>query len=304
MEYFTVIESVVNLRREPKEGTSLHVRDDLQETQLLFHERVRVMDEHKDWFFVEAVEQEIFRRNQRWQGYPGWVRKESVRPAKRTGTPAIVKTGRAPVFGDPSDAGSPLFCLSLGTKIDVGAHFDADSLFFSIDVGDGGQGWVEKRRLRFPGNVLQEEGSEGDLTGTALLFLGTPYLWGGRSMHMPGLYRVATGVDCSGLTNLVFRAHGIDIPRDAHDQWLKAEPVSGTSLKPGELVFVSLDAGIVNHVMIFMGGEEMMEAPDTGDTVRILTFKEKFDKNLEELARGATLGGGREVMFGRVAPSL
>jgi cell wall-associated NlpC family hydrolase len=121
-------------------------------------------------------------------------------------------------------------------------------------------------------------------------------------MYMPWLDDVATGVDCSGLVNLVFRAHGTDVPRDAHEQWMRAAPVSGESLRPGDLVFVPLSSGIVNHVMIFAGKEDMIEAPDMGGTVRIITFREKFGKELAEINESTGMSESRKVLFGRMAP--
>ena len=39
----------------------------------------------------------------------------------------------------------------------------------------------------------------------AMMFLNTPYLWGGRTPF---------GIDCSGFSQIVYRLNGIDLPRD------------------------------------------------------------------------------------------
>jgi cell wall-associated NlpC family hydrolase len=85
------------------------------------------------------------------------------------------------------------------------------------------------------------------LTDTALKFINSPYIWGGR---------IPSGIDCSGLTQLVYKIHGIPIPRDS---WQQAE--AGRSIdfinetEPGDLVFFDNDRGRISHVgMIFSMG--------------------------------------------------
>ena len=115
---------------------------------------------------------------------------------------------------------------------------------------------------------------------TARLFLGDPYYWGGRS---------AFKVDCSGLVGLTFQAHDITIPRDAHEQWMKARPISREQLAPGDLVFLSdaKDSQKITHVMLYVGNGRIIEGPGTGEKVREI--------NLDQRLRAAQ---GRRVAFG------
>jgi len=108
------------------------------------------------------------------------------------------------------------------------------------------------------------------------------------------------GVDCSGLVNLVFRAVGVDLPRDAHDQWKKTAPVRPPDSVPGDLIFVKRpgEAEPVSHVMLFIGGERFIEATETGDSVRVRTFSQKFRLSLKGLAKGGTADRNR-VYFGK-----
>jgi hypothetical protein len=88
-------------------------------------------------------------------------------------------------------------------------------------------------------------------------FLGKPYLWGGRGSN----------VDCSGLINLLYRAQGIPIPRDAHDQFLFGRGVS--TLLPGDPLYLAKEDRI-SHVILKFEGDMFIESPETGKKVRLL----------------------------------
>lgn len=84
-------------------------------------------------------------------------------------------------------------------------------------------------------------------TDTATRFINSPYIWGGR---------IPSGIDCSGLTQLVYKIHGLSIPRDSNQQAEVGETISFISdSKPGDLVFFDNEMGHISHVgMIFSGG--------------------------------------------------
>lgn len=98
----------------------------------------------------------------------------------------------------------------------------------------------------------------------ALAQIGTPYRWGGET---PGV-----GFDCSGLTQAAWAAAGIAIPRTSEAQWSGLPHVPLDALSPGDLVFFNpgeFIAGLPGHVGIYIGNDEMVDAPHTGATVRI-----------------------------------
>jgi hypothetical protein len=96
---------------------------------------------------------------------------------------------------------------------------------------------------------------------TALAQVGTPYLWGGAE---PG------GFDCSGLVRYAYAAAGLQLPRVAQDQY-DAGPVlpPDTALVAGDLVFFGAGRRAVEHVGIYLGGGQMVDAPHTGALVRV-----------------------------------
>ncbi len=96
-----------------------------------------------------------------------------------------------------------------------------------------------------------------DAVALARSFTGVPYRWGGNDP--------ATGLDCSGLTQLVYRKLGVQLPRVAADQATKGTPVASIAdARPGDLVFFGTPA---HHVGIYAGDGKMVDAPRAGKTV-------------------------------------
>ncbi|MBC5811398.1 MAG: C40 family peptidase [Candidatus Eremiobacteraeota bacterium] len=79
---------------------------------------------------------------------------------------------------------------------------------------------------------------------TALGYVGTPYVWGGASPR--------TGFDCSGFTQYVFRAAGVQIPRTADLQFAAGRKILGYP-EPGDLVFFQTYEPGASHVGIYLG---------------------------------------------------
>ncbi len=100
------------------------------------------------------------------------------------------------------------------------------------------------------------------VVGVSESYVGTRYVWGGEN---PGV-----GFDCSGLVQWVFAEAGVALPRVAQDQYDATRHLApGTPLVPGDLVFFGPSTQAIEHVGIYVGGGEMVDAPHTGAYVRI-----------------------------------
>lgn len=97
--------------------------------------------------------------------------------------------------------------------------------------------------------------------------LGTWYQWGGRCV-MP--YRGMKGCDCSSLTKMAWSSGGVNLPRTTYDQARAGTAVKSVSqLAPGDLLFSEPSSAGPEHVAMYLGGGQVIDAPYTGARVRI-----------------------------------
>ncbi|MFC4425494.1 NlpC/P60 family protein [Deinococcus navajonensis] len=165
----------------------------------------------------------------RHDGYLGWARLDTLAHQGPEDSALVVSALRGHAFAGPKVSFPVLAELALGMRLGRGAGDiveEAGRRWHPVELPGGQAAWVQEVVLRPLAPV--------DPVTLALRFLETPYVWGGRS---------AWGLDCSGLTQLVYAACGRSLPRDA-DQQQEALRVVDTPA-PGDLAFFPGHVGLM-----------------------------------------------------------
>jgi cell wall-associated NlpC family hydrolase len=201
-ETFEISDAIVPLRGEPFSGASLL-------TQALKSERVTIYDRNSEGWAWGQLNSD---------GYVGWL------PDRALSKPSTVPTHkitaiRTFAFPGPSIKLPPVETLLLGTTLTVIREDGA----FAVTS----EGWYLPRP-----HVGRIDHNEDDFVAVAERFIGTPYLWGGKS---------SLGIDCSGLVQVSLNAAGTGCPRDSDMQQdgLGRTLNAAESKKPqrGDLIF-------------------------------------------------------------------
>lgn len=291
-----VTSPLVDLRAKPHTSSTASTHDDLQETQLLYGERVRLLRERDGWAYVEALEQPEWSHAKRWQGYPGWVPLSSLGAWQESLEPSIVVTRPWTMswYDAYSQKPSP-WRFAMGTYLPATRMGNRWRLHLWNDTTV----WIDAQDAHALAEVhaLSRQQKRERIIQNALKLIGHPYYWGGRSPHMSEESGWVTGVDCSGLVNLAYRSIDMELPRDAHEQFLRATVTE--KLQPADLVFLSErnDPKRIVHVMLYVGDNTLIEAPGTNQSVRRIPLEERLGGSAEQLVSGRTITGDDRTIF-------
>lgn len=230
-------------------------RDGLAEqiTQVLIGEAVRILEDRGYWSLVRAER----------DGYIGWTRTAALQVSDRKTVRAyqksanvLVQAGLAPTFDRPSSRAQQTGTLPFAAALPM---IETRRGWAAIRLPDDRVWWVKAADL-LPLADRPKPNAAGIAFTLDLIkpFVGTPYLWGGRSPY---------GYDCSGLAQTFWGFMGVFIPRDADQQFRAGKIVKGKP-RPGDLLFFGGDDSDLNdqrhqritHVVISLGGDELIHA--------------------------------------------
>ena len=202
-------------------------------TELLMGERFTVYEEKDGWAWGQSERDD----------YVGYLPADALGVA---GAAPDMKVGtlRTFIYAEADLKSRVLGLISMGTPL---ATTGAEGDFTALESG----GYV------FSSHLLPADHVEPDYLTTAIRFVGTPYLWGGRT---------SLGLDCSGLVQIALQAAGIDCPRDSDMQAKglgEAVDPMAPRLERGDLVFFPGHVGMMidEGTLLHANAWDMMVSP-------------------------------------------
>ncbi len=191
-------------------------------SQVLFGEKYTIIDKSGHWIKIETAA----------DNYPGWLDSDHLQNSSDEEISEGIVLNRSLLCykNDKTRMVLEAGCVIYNTDFDNK----------SFKIGKNSYRTAEEFNPLFVS-------SDESLAETGMKFMNSPYIWGGR---------LPSGIDCSGFTQLVYKIHGIHIPRDSWQQAEKGKTVDFIdSARPGDLVFFDDDRGTICHVgMMFSQG--------------------------------------------------
>jgi gamma-D-glutamyl-L-lysine dipeptidyl-peptidase len=241
-----VVVPVANMYSAPSENSDLV-------SQAIYGSNVTLLMARGEWSKIQTDDH-----------YKGWTPSRYLR---------LIQNGNGYATAGPTVQVESLFA-NVYREADVTKHKPVVTLPFTvrlelIDDGKGNSGrWLQVRLPDKRSEWIQSSdviSNPQPLTipesiELAKRFLGFPYLWGGRSSF---------GFDCSGFTQMLVRARGINMPRDADLQavWDGLISVERADLQPGDLLFFGSGPKKITHTGMYIGDGQFIHDTTNGHPV-------------------------------------
>ncbi len=218
--------SIVPCRKEPSDTSEMV-------TQLLFGDHFKILETQGSWYHIKIA----------YDGYECWIDKKQC----------------SSIEEHTYDILSSTEIYNCNELVQVVTEKNTGMLFpiviaSSLPNFDDGECVVENQSCFYEGGYITGHlpFTKSGIVETAMMYLNTPYLWGGKTPF---------GIDCSGFTQMVYKLNGIKLPRDAYQQAEHGETLSFVEeAESGDLAFFDNDEGKIIHVGIVMGNNKIIHA--------------------------------------------
>jgi cell wall-associated NlpC family hydrolase len=172
------------------------------------------------------------------------------------GLEEAVAEGAGGVIGIHVHLLAPMAGLAAGSDLDIGLPVSSAASVRQAHATPSAGGLPGLAPL---GRTLGDQA-----VSIARSYVGTPYVWGGGSP--------TAGFDCSGFTQYVYARLGVALVHYAASQWHQGRRMTERQVRPGDLVFFEPKFDGPGHVGIYVGHGLFIDAPHTGDVIRISSF--------------------------------
>ena len=225
-------------------------------SQAIYGSNVTLLTARGEWCRIQTADH-----------YKGWVPSRHLRLVQNgegyatVGTIVQVESLFANIYREPDvTKHKPVLTIPFESRLEVIPEHQEDEKPDAKKTGKGKEtkqsteGWLQVRLPDKRSAWIQASDVVSDPKPLSIpesielakRFLGIPYLWGGSSSF---------GFDCSGFTQMLMRARGFNMPRDADKQaaWTGLVTVDRKNLQPGDLLFFGSSTRDITHTGMYIG---------------------------------------------------
>tara|TARA_B100000965_G_scaffold298357_1_gene256704 strand:- start:139 stop:882 length:744 start_codon:yes stop_codon:yes gene_type:complete len=189
--------------------------------QLIYGDIIEILEEKEKWVKIKSL----------YDDYIGWIDKKQYFKIEDN-----IKL----------DLNKPVYSIDLVEFIE-----NNNNELITIPIGSDISN-ISLMNHKFDGKTISGKNNRNSIVNTALSFLNSPYLWGGKTPF---------GIDCSGFTQMVYKINGYKLCRDAKDQANQGETLSFIEeSEAGDLAFFNNDQGDIIHVGIILQNNHIIHA--------------------------------------------
>jgi len=211
-------------------------------SQAVFGANVGIVKRHGPWLRIRTAD-----------SYMGWVTAGSLSKRKPyAAAPPFVQVESlfANVYREADiTKHRPVITVPFEARLEVLPQREEDARWLTVRLPSGRKAWIQR------GDVTADPKPRplAEVVEFSRRFLGLPYLWGGTSTF---------GYDCSGFTQMLYRRHGVELPRDASQQaaWSGLTQVARDQLRPGDLLYFGDTPDKITHTGMFIGNGAFIDA--------------------------------------------
>ncbi len=230
---------IINVSVAPIRDRSSHTAQMVD--QAIMGNWVKILVENEDWYLCQTH-----------YNYVGWITKSAINKCTinyisdwTKNAKHRIKTLNSIIYSETNISSIPISDGVLNNRLKI----TKDLVDWNeVILPDERVGFIQKKNIELVVEDKDLTNQSSIVISNALSMKGVPYLWGGNS---------SKGNDCSGFTQTVFMASGIQLPRDARQQAKVGKLIMDDKRKEGDLLFFGTGDRIT-HVGISMGGDKFI----------------------------------------------